>query len=670
MKQLKFFLLAVFICFLGTTMKAEELNLLRAQKRLLPLPTKTETLYDEYFFFDSVNVIELPNADHKGLQMFIDENGSFKIDNNANKKLIVGTVADLHYCPELKEIAEEVPENEEGYLLEVTNNRIVVLGRTTVGSYWGLKTLTQLLDDVEGVKVAVGTKVIDYPLIKYRGFQDDISRGPITNLAYMKQIIKIMSDLKLNVFSPYMELHVLEGVGKPGETFTVAEFKELVEYAKDYHVEIVPSIQTFGHNTIFLEIPEFNKFSNSPGSRSVQLDPTNPEVYTFLDEVIGKYAAVSTSEYIHINCDEVWELPYGKSGALAKEIGGTSEVYLNHLLKVIEIVKKYEKTAMFWGDMALNHPEIIERIPRDAIVVNWHYMESASIPNRLKPFQDAGLRQWGAPGLSNWMNLFPAYSHSFYNVKDYALQGVRFGTEGILVTSWDDDGETLFGPNWFGVAIASESAWKGGKTDISSLKKRFSKALLGIDESKIGEAIQLLADTNVHSYIRYEKAGNTLFNLDPFTDLDHYNKRAGGPALVKVEERVMAILEDLKPTKNAFLLETLPFIANKSGVLGQKLIMNEKVIKLVNEAAETNNPELLLQAKAEIDAYIPLVDGVEKEFVRLWNVENKPYFLDIIQKRYQNQRTLLQKRSADLAKFAAMSKVPDVQTMGFPKVAR
>lgn len=668
LKKLGFLTFCFFIFSIAVL--TDELNLTRPTRRLLPLPQKMETLDEDYFFFDSFNLIVLPFTDHSGLKMFLEEFGPFNLDANANKQFVIGTVNDIKTIPQYQEILDQVPTNEEGYYLEVTTDNIILIGRNEVGTFWGLQTLAQLIDDLGGVKVAFGAKIIDYPLLKYRGFQDDISRGPITTLAYMKQIVKIMSELKLNVFSPYMELHVLEGVGKPGATFTVAELKELVEYAKDFHVDIIPSIQTFGHNNVFLEMPEFNKFSNSPGAFSVQLDPTNPKVYEFLDEIIAKYAAVTTSDFIHINCDEAWELPYGKSGAWAKEIGGISEVYLQHLIKVIDIVKNHGKTAMFWGDMALNHQEIIKRIPNDAVVVNWHYMDSASIPSRLKPFQDAGLRQWGAPGISNWMNLFPAYSHSFYNIKDYALQGVAHGTEGILVTSWDDDGETLFGPNWFGVAIAGESAWRGGKTDLGGLKRRFSKALLGLDSSKIGDAIQLLADTNIYSYIKYEKAGNVLFNLDPFTDLDHYSKRSGGLALKEVEAKVLEILSENKPGKNAFLLETLPFIAHKSGVLGHKLAMTEKVIKLVNEAANTNNPELLWQAKAEIDAYIPMIEMVKEEFTRLWKLENKDFFLDVVLRRYTNQVNILQQRSKDLAKFATNKTVPDVKTMGFPKVGR
>ncbi len=665
-------LMYLFFCFLilSIVVFTKELNLPRPTRRLLPLPQKTETLDEEYFLLDSFNLIELPSLDHTGLKTFLEEFGPFNIDTKAKKQFVIGTAKDIKTNPQYQEVLEQVPTNEEGYYLEVTKDNIILIGRNEIGTFWGLKTLAQLIEDVDGIKVAVGARIKDYPLLRYRGFQDDISRGPITTLPYMKKIIKIMSDLKLNVFSPYMELHVLEGIGKTGATFTVAELKELVEYAKYYHVEIIPSIQTFGHNNLFLEIPEFNKFSNSPGAYSVQLDPTNPEVYEFLDAIIAKYAAVTTSDFIHINCDEAWELPYGKSGAWAKEIGGISEVYIQHLIKVIDIVRKHGKTAMFWGDMALNHKEIIARIPKDAIVVNWHYMDSASIPSRLKPFQDAALRQWGAPGLSNWMNLFPAYSHSFYNIKDYAFQGVAHGSEGILVTSWDDDGETLFGPNWFGVAIAGESAWRGGKTDLSSLKRRFGKALLGLDSSNIGDAIQLLADTNIYSYIKYEKAGNILFNLDPFNDLDHYSKRSGGPALKEVEDKVLDILAENKPVKNAFLLETLPYIAQKTGVLGHKLAMTEKVIKLVNKAANTNNPDLLWQAKAEIDAYIPMIDLVKEEFIRLWKLENKDFFLDVVLRRYTNQINILQQRSKDLARFATNKTVPDVKTMGFPKVGR
>ena len=108
---------------------------------------------------------------------------------------------------------------------------------------------------------------------------------------------------------------------------------------------------------------------------------------------------------------------------------------------------------------------------------------------------------------------------------------------------------------------------------------------------------------------------------------------------------MLEILSKDKPVKNAFLLETLPYIAHKSGVLGHKLAMTETVMKLVNEAANTNNPELLWQAKAEIDAYIPMIDMVKEEFARLWKLENKEFFLDVVLRRYTNQVNILQQEA-------------------------
>jgi hexosaminidase len=662
------FMLTSFSFFVG----AIELDLPRPTRRLLPLPQKTTTNYDEYFFFDSFTLTALSETDEFGLSMYIEEISPFEQKENSQKRFIIGSVKDIasdtNLSTELAELIQLVPENDEGYVLEVTSDKVVIIGRNSIGTYWGLKTLAQLTDEVDGTKVAVGARIIDYPSLKYRGLQDDISRGPITNLDYMKTIVKQMSELKLNVFALYMELHVLEGVGKNGEIFSIADFAELVEFASNYHVEIIPSIQTFGHNLNFLRIPEFMKFSNNPGSSSCTLDPTNPEVYEFLDEVIGRYAAVSTSDYIHINCDEVWELGYGKSGALAKEIGGISEVYLNHLLKVVDIVNKHGKTAMFWNDMALNHRELISRLPTDAVVVNWHYMESASIPDRLKPFADEGLRQWGAPGLSNWNTNFPSYNHSYYNVRDYASQLIQHNGEGILVTTWDDDGETLFGPNWFGVALSAEAAWKGGKTDYSGLRKRFGDVVVGAYGSRIGDAIEILAGSTQYTHLSYEKGANVLFNMDPFATLDIYGMRKNAPYLLQAEEKVLKIVADTPPAKNSFMIESLPYVAKRVGTFGRKLQMTEKVIHLVNEAAATNNKALLLQAKEEIDAFLPHLIEVRTEFERLWLIENIPYYLNNIKNRYQNFENILLKKSQDLANYANFDIVPSVSEMGFPKV--
>lgn len=156
--------------------------------------------------------------------------------------------------------------------------------------------------------------------------------------------------------------------------------------------------------------------------------------------------------------------------------------------------------------------------------------------------------------------------------------------------------------------------------------------------------------------------------MDPFATLDIYGMRKNAPYLLQAEEKVLKIVADTPPAKNSFMIESLPYVAKRVGTFGRKLQMTEKVIHLVNEAAATNNKALLLQAKEEIDAFLPHLIEVRTEFERLWLIENIPYYLNNIKNRYQNFENILLKKSQDLANYANFDIVPSVSEMGFPKV--
>ena len=91
----------------------------------------------------------------------------------------------------------------------------------------------------------------DVPAMRYRWQQDDWSRGPIPTLEYAKKQIRILSEYKINGYCIYAEnlfrseLH--PAINPYGGTIAPEQIAELVDYAKRYHVEIVPQQQTFGH---------------------------------------------------------------------------------------------------------------------------------------------------------------------------------------------------------------------------------------------------------------------------------------------------------------------------------------------------------------------------------------------------------------------------------------
>jgi hypothetical protein len=84
-------------------------------------------------------------------------------------------------------------------------------------------------------------------------------------------------------------------------------------------------------------------------------------------------------------------------------VGG---VYFEHLNRVRNLLKPYNRKLMFWGDIALNHPDLIGNIPKDMIVMNWQYGARDDFWPSIKPFQDAGLQQFVCPGAQTWNQIF------------------------------------------------------------------------------------------------------------------------------------------------------------------------------------------------------------------------------------------------------------------------
>src|SRR5690606_23013754 len=87
-------------------------------------------------------------------------------------------------------------------------DRIIVASGTPTGVFYGVQTLKQLLRAYAHDSRLPAMKVVDWPDLRYRGTMDDISRGPVPTLSYMKEQIRRMAELKLNVFTHYVE-HVV-----------------------------------------------------------------------------------------------------------------------------------------------------------------------------------------------------------------------------------------------------------------------------------------------------------------------------------------------------------------------------------------------------------------------------------------------------------------------------
>src|SRR6059058_2794190 len=366
------------------------------------------------------------------------------------RQIVIGRLELPSITQALKRNGVEPPAtlNDEGYVLLVSPNEVVIAGRTTAGTFYGLQTLKQLVSG-EGVGAFIpSVKIIDWPTMRWRGVSDDISRGPVPTVDYIKRQIRTEAYFKMNMHSFYMEhtfasaTHPL--IGPEGGSLTPAEIKELVAYARNYHVELVPEQQTFGHLHKALRLEKYAELAETPYGDV--LSPQQPGSYKLVADWYKELNELFPGQFYHIGEDETFELGEGQSKAEA-QAKGVGAVYFEHLNRVRDLLKPYNRKLMFWGDIALHHP--------DMIVMNWQYGAREDFWTSIKPFQDAGLQQFVCPGAQTWNQIFPNTDAAAKNIINFVGDGQKAGAIGMMNPPGGDDANLY--SKWPGI----RSVWVG-----------------------------------------------------------------------------------------------------------------------------------------------------------------------------------------------------------------
>src|SRR6185436_10492206 len=175
-----------------------------------------------------------------------------------------------------------------------------------------------------------------------------------------------------------------------------------------------------------------------------------------------------------------FELGEGQSREAARA-RGVGAIYFEHLDRVREVLQPYKRRLMFWGDIALHHPDLIGNVPKDMIAMNWQYGTRDDFGPVIKPFKDAGLDQFVCPGASNWNQIFPNLENATKNITNFVRDGQKAGALGMMNTTWDDDGETLFETAWYPIVLGAAASWQRAPLDTAEFDRNFDWAFFGND---------------------------------------------------------------------------------------------------------------------------------------------------------------------------------------------
>src|SRR6266404_3363294 len=350
--------------------------------------------------------------------------------NGARREILIGQINSLRIQQTLKKsgIAWEQSLTDDGYLLAVGSSEVVVAGKSSAGTFYGLQTLKQLVRGEGAGAFIPGVSIVDWPTMRWRGVSDDISRGPVPTVEYIKRQIRTEAFFKLNMHSFYME-HTFASeshplIGPAGGSLTPAEIRELVAYAQGYHVELVPEQQTFGHLHKALRLEKYAELAETPYGDV--LSPQQDGSYKLIADWYKELNELFPGQFFHIGEDETFELGEGQSREAART-RGVGAIYFEHLNRVRDILKPYNRRLMFWGDIALHHPDLIGNVPKDMIVMNWQYGAADDYGSSIQPFKDAGLEQFACPGAQNWNQIFPNLEAARKNITNFVRDGQKAG---------------------------------------------------------------------------------------------------------------------------------------------------------------------------------------------------------------------------------------------------
>ena len=538
----------------------------------------------------------------------------------------------------MKAIVGKLPSQDESYKLVVSPDAALVGSRSERGLLWGVQILRQLVRASMVGDALPCVQVTDWPSLRYRGFSHDITRGPSPLFETLARDVRLSAFLGMNFFTYYMEgqfeFRKHPVIYPEGGCLTQRELRSLVKYARDYSVEIIGNQQSLAHFGFAVSrYPHLAEMS----IRGNILDPTNEESYRLLDDFYSEQAPLLDSQFFNVDCDEADALGTGRAKPVADKIG-QGGLYARHMTRIHDILRdKYGKRMMMWGDIIINHPDIIKDIPRDTIMLSWCYMPWDSFDSRIVPIADAGFDFFVCPGVACWGRMLPDFAEAVLVIRNYVRDGAKHGAMGMMNTAWMDDGENFQACNWHGIAWGAECAWNASATPFEDFNRRVGAVLFGEDGDHFGRAIALLGklhrpDAPMQNARFWELPdfGQSPADREASRGRAQAMIHAVGPAL----KHLRAAKNDAKV--NADLLDYHIFGAERVRLLATRTLGFFAAAEAYQRAAGANSEQELRTVIVTVSRIRDEHVRLKEQYCRLWLLENKPYALDRVTKKFDD----------------------------------
>ena len=475
-----------------------------------------------------------------------------------------------------------------------------------------------------------GITILDWPAYTYRGWMDDISRGPVPHQAFREKQWQRLHALKFNFCNYYTE-----------HTLYQPEYPDLAPaYAAECkpHPDEVINLQLFAHAEKTLRIPFYQNMMDS----RTNFNPSVEATYDFLRQrIAAAYNRIPDSPFFIINCDETEQLGTGRAKKLVDSLGA-DQVYVDFINRCYNMIntyhwdqwegtdENYEKVPdvpriAMWGDIVAKNPAMMKELPRDMIYIMWAYEPIDSFTHLIRPFKEQGNPFWVAASTGHSATMTSTPQRYIKNIANLFRDGYRDGAEGAMLTCWDDNGEALFDNSWHAQYWAAEMAWNPLKTDdpeeLRQREEQFNENFERLFYGDTGKVKDLYA---VGALMYNPTVGDWYTSAALMEPLLNFNPDNTGQAMHERIEHVSHLIDEIH----------VDSAANPHAHYALKRIST--TIEKCRLRLYISDTSLYPEIPYTIPEYLQELFDLKREYLRLWDQENGDYERYIVMNRYDD----------------------------------
>ena len=575
---------------------------------------------------------------------------------------------------------------QQGYELTIAPSRITIAAETACGRYYGVQTLRQIVRGGAGLALP-GLVIRDAPRLAIRGVSEDLARGQMPTLETMRATLRELAYYKLNHYQVYLESRFEFWIFLNRDEPQILKSSELAILAREaarHHVALVPVVQTLGHQEWLLRQGEFVRYGETRPpdwmiwARGVgegasafvrfarrperplpapevaltsrvdagvavpsAICPVDPRARALMRRLISDVskASAGSGPWIHCGGDEPSEVGTGRSRA-AVERDGFGAVYADFYTDMAGTVRAWGRRMMLYGDVLLAHPDAARRLPKDVVIVDWHY-DPHSAFGSVDTLRRAGFDVVACAGMWNWRAFHPDYASAWPNIRGAVAGARRFGGLGAIVASWGDGGaECLNASNWAGYAYLAACAWEGGPPEEASFLDAYARSSFGAGGERMAEVERALGWVDLQGRPWHGRVFARPLTIHRRTEAWRATMQATRERMLKVRAILDAVEPGLTHLRERTGVERLT--AERYGLLADRELLLDDLARELH--AGGNRPlseSRRIAVAARLRQCADRTTDLAERYRAAWLAQNKPEGVEFLVERLRQQAAVL-----------------------------